>query len=390
MKYVISCVISARASYARFREALLELNTKPNIELVINLAASAASPKYGKLSQTILNDGLTVGQDIACLIESRHNSMSDDTGLAILRIGAVYDQLKPDLVISIADRYETLATSIVASYKRIPLLHIQGGELTGNIDERVRHANSKLADYHIVSNEKSASRLIKMGEHPDSIFITGCPSLDICRKLQMLKLDDFSSAINKTYSGDSFNGAEPYVLVQVHPETETIEQTSQRIEGLLEVLFQQNTNLVLMWPNSDSGAENISKFYNRLREQNHANRITFINNLPPELFLQLMKLSDYLIGNSSVGIREASFLGIPVINIGDRQFGRDRGNNVIDCAWDKNEIQAAIKKLHDRKSDLATSTNLYGDGHASRKIASCIDSIVHNLPVQVVKRYYEH
>ena len=97
-----------------------------------------------------------------------------------------------------------------------------------------------------------------------------------------------------------------------------------------------------------------------------------------------------MIGNSSVGIREASFLGIPVINIGDRQFGRDRGNNVIDCAWDKNEIQAAIKKLHDRKSDLATSTNLYGDGHASRKIANCIDSIVHNLPVQVVKRYYEH
>lgn len=374
----IICVVSARASYARFREALILINALEHVDLGVVLSASASTPRFGDLRAQLERDGLTLAASVQCLVEGGQNTMSLTTGLATIELSSVFDRVQPDLVIVIADRFETLAASIAASYGNISLIHVQGGEITGNIDERVRHANSKLADFHLVSSVKSKSRLINMGEQPDSIYVTGCPSIDIAKQVEDVAPKKLEELINKVGSGDHFSLSNKYIVCQIHPETESLTEISKMFDDALSSILSVPKHLIIMWPNADAGNSVITKSLQKFRNNTDLKGITFLKNLRAEYFLKLLSLSELIVGNSSVGIRECSFMGVPSVNIGMRQNGRDRGTNVIDVTWDKDEIISAIKEIGENRSKYIDSSEIYGDGMASIKIQSAIEDIIDN------------
>ncbi|MCK6582172.1 MAG: UDP-N-acetylglucosamine 2-epimerase, partial [Anaerolineales bacterium] len=176
MKRKICVVVTARPSYSRIRTALHAIKANPDLELQLVAAASTLLDQYGNAIRYMEQDGFEISSKVYMVVEGENlTTMAKTTGLGLLELATTLDNLKPDVVVTIADRYETLATAIAASYMNIPLVHIQGGEVTGTIDEKVRHAVTKLADLHLVSTKKAADNVIRMGEYPDSVYITGCP-----------------------------------------------------------------------------------------------------------------------------------------------------------------------------------------------------------------------
>ena len=282
-------------------------------------------------------------------------------------------------MISIADRYETIATAIASSFMNIPLAHIQGGEITGSIDDKVRHAVTKMADIHFVSNSYAYKRVIGMGENPNRVFNTGCPSIDIAFDVkQKYKNTLFSPFSKYKGTGNKFDVSNGYIVVMQHPVTTSHDESSSQIYETLAAIKKIDKSIFLFWPNIDSGSEEISKnlriFQNEVTLQRK--NIYFYKNLEPDDFLRLIMNSDCLVGNSSVGIRESSFLGIPTVNIGDRQKGRDRYKNVIDVDYDKNQIFNAIQKQI--KIKKYNSSKLYGDGTSGKKISNYLLNLTLN------------
>jgi UDP-hydrolysing UDP-N-acetyl-D-glucosamine 2-epimerase len=295
------------------------------------------------------------------------------TGLGIVELATAFDNLKPDVVVSIADRYETIASAIAASYLNIPLAHVQGGEVTGSIDEKVRHAVTKLANLHFVSNELAAERVVRMGEDPETVFVTGCASVDLAARVLSEGLDGFNPFDRYTGVGHQFNPEQGYLVVMQHPVTTEYEDSMQQINETLTAIEAIACSTFWFWPNVDAGSDRISKGIRHFRETHDIPFIYFFKNLSPEDFLRLLIGADCLIGNSSVGIREGSYLGVPAVNIGNRQIGRDRGPNVIDTGYVAEEIVDAVKK-HVGNGKYSSS-GLYGDGTAGNKIAHLLATV---------------
>lgn len=370
----IYCVITARPSYSRIRSFLLELNQDSNYDLSIVLASSSIISNYGDIRKTIREDGLKIRSEISNMLYPQGiNTMPKTTALQLYELSNLFSSDKIDAVISIADRYETIATSIAASYLNIPLIHIQGGEITGNIDEKTRHANTKLADLHLACSEVAKERIIKMGENPEKVFNCGCPSIDLAK-----------NAISSSYSIkqliDSYNGIgqkkkdyfKDYLVVLQHPETDSFDQAELQIEKTLNALKGIQSQVFVFWPNSDAGTDGTARGIRRFREKHDPYNFYFFKNFKPDDFIRLIKHAQMLVGNSSVGLREASFLSVPVLNIGDRQNNRDRGNNVIDCPHDENLIRKNIDDLLNSKKQI-TSNYLYGTGDAGEKMLSALN-----------------
>ena len=249
-------------------------------------------------------------------------------------------------------------------------MHIQGGEVTGNIDEKVRHANTKLADLHFVASDDALQRVLRLGEAEDRVFNTGCPSIDLAAKV--LKDPAFDFDLYKKYGGV---GAAPkytdgYMVVMQHPVTTEHTLSRSHIEETLYAIQQLDRPVFWFWPNVDAGADGTSTGIRSFREKHDLNHVHFFKNLQPNDFLKLLYHADCLVGNSSVGIRECSFLGTPVVNIGSRQHRRQRGGNVIDCDYNKTEILNAINTW--RNSERPSSSELYGAGDAGEKIAALL------------------
>ena len=371
MKRKICVVITARPSYSRIRSALHAIKIHPDLELQIIVSGSALLPKYGSAIDFILEDGFTPDAQIYHMIEGETLlSSAKSTGLAVIELSSELHKLQPDAVITIADRYETLATAIAASYLNIPVVHIQGGEVTGSIDEKVRHAVTKLSDIHFVSTKKAQGRVIAMGENPETVFVTGCPSIDIAGKVKADPILDFNPFKKYGGVGDTFDTNEEFLIVMQHPITTEYHLSNTQTLETLTAITKLNIPTFWFWPNPDAGSAGISKEIRVFREhQNHSN-IHFVINMSPEDFLKLAISSSCIVGNSSVAIRECSFLGIPAVNIGNRQFGRERGNNVVDCAHEATEIISSIQKQISR-TDI-NQDFLYGDGHAGEKIANIL------------------
>ena len=374
-KRKICVVITARPSYSRIKTALSAIKSHPNLELQLVTAASALLDRYGTSIRYIENDGFDVTAKVFNVLEGENlTAQAKTTGLGILELSTVFENLKPDAVITVADRFETMSTAITASYMNIPLVHIQGGEVTGNIDEKVRHAITKLSDIHLVSTEKAAERVFKMGEFEDTVFVTGCPSIDIADEIKMDSKLDFDPF--KKYGGvgnstkDLSNG---YVVVLQHPVTTEYEMARRHIEETLYAMNALDKSVLWFWPNVDAGSDGTSKGIRTFREQIDIPNFHFFKNMEPNDFLKLLKNSACLVGNSSVGIRECSYLGIPVVNIGTRQVGRERGKNVIDVKYDRAEILAAVKKQIE--SGHFSPDEIYGDGKAGSRIAELLATV---------------
>jgi UDP-hydrolysing UDP-N-acetyl-D-glucosamine 2-epimerase len=369
----ICIVITARPSYSRVRGVLDILKNSEAVELQIVVAGSAVLERYGKVADQIKQDGFKIDVEVSCVLEgdSRYN-MARTTGIAIQSLTNVFEALKPDIVVTIADRYETIATSIAASYSGITLAHIQGGEVTGSIDERVRHANTKLADIHFPSTELAKKRILSMGENPKKVFITGCPSIDIACKINFDKLD-FKPERRYLGVGPSLDLASDFCVAMLHPDTNRDNKTEEDANIVIQSLksFAPKLQVYWFWPNIDAGSDGVSRALRKIRERHDDLPWHFFRSLEPVDFLTLTYWSKFLIGNSSVGIREASFLGIPVINVGNRQQGRERWVSITDCDYQQAGIETAIETELNRSNRFPKNL-AYGDGQSSTKIAQVL------------------
>jgi len=375
MKRKVCVVVTARPSYSRVKTALLAIQDHPQLELQLVVAASALLDRYGSAVNIIEKDGLPISAKVFNVLEGENlAAAAKTTGIGILELSTVFDNLKPDIVLTVGDRFETIATAIAASYMNIPLGHIQGGEVTGNIDEKVRHAVTKLADFHFVASENAKERVIKLGELEDSVFNTGCPSIDLAKQVKEESSIDFLE-LYKKYGGvgKELDLRNDYIVVMQHPVTTEYSESKDQINITLEAIKLLNIPTLWFWPNVDAGSDGTSKGIRMFREKNPDLPIHFFKNMEPLDFLRILKYSKCLIGNSSVGIRECAFLGVPVINIGTRQNRRDRGRNVLDVSYDKEEIIKAINK-HFLNGHYSNDT-VYGGGDAGQIIANTISGL---------------
>jgi len=370
-KRKVCVVVTARPSYARVKTALDAIKSHPKLELQLVLAGSALLGRYGNVSKIIEEDGFDISERIYNILEGEApTAMAKTTGIAITELATAFLNLKPDIVVTIADRFETIATSIAAAYQNIPLAHIQGGEVTGNIDEKVRHANTKLADIHLVASDDAKERVIKMGEAPETVINTGCPSMDLAREI--LENPEINFDPLKKYGGvgHEIDWRGDYLVVMQHPVTNELHDAKRQIQETIKAISALNIPTFWFWPNVDAGSDAVSSAIRQCREQEDLSNIRFFKNMEPHDFLRLIKNSKCLIGNSSVGIRESAFLGIPVVNIGTRQHGRERAHSVIDCDYRKPDIiqavQAQLTHGHYQPEFL------YGEGYAGKKIADTL------------------
>jgi UDP-hydrolysing UDP-N-acetyl-D-glucosamine 2-epimerase len=367
----VGLVVTARPSYARIKTALRAIQQHEDLELQLIVAASALLDRYGSIVQYIENDGFKIAARVFIVLEGENLITSaKSTGLGIMELATIFDNLRPDIAVTVADRYETLATAVAASYMNIPVAHVQGGEVTGSIDEKVRHAVTKLSNLHFASTKGAAERLIRMGEDPSSVFVTGCPSIDLAANVKespALDFDPFQKYGGVGTISDLSNG---YVVVMQHPVTTQAAESRAQINETLEAVEALGMPALWFWPNVDAGTDGISRGIRIFREKGRGKNFHYFKNMEPEDFLKLIYNSRALIGNSSVGIRESSFLGVPVVNVGDRQKGRERGANVMDVQCKADAIEQAARKQIDH--GRYTGEDIYGDGKAGERIAGLL------------------
>lgn len=373
-KRKICVVITARPSYSRIQTALRSIKRHPDLTLQLVVAGSALLDRYGNALTYIKKDGFEVSAKVHTVVEGDSlTTMVKTTGLSLLEIPAVFERLGPDMVVTIADRYETVATAIAAAYMNITLVHVQGGEITGSIDDKVRHAVTKLSDYHFVATSAAGDRVMRMGEGPSRVFVTGCPSIDLASCVGESSSLPFDPLLKYGGVGDSIDLSAGYVVVLQHPVTTEHEAARVQIEETLHGVHEVGRQALWFWPNVDAGSDGTSEGIRAFRERVRPQNMHFFKNMEGHDFLLLLHHSRCLVGNSSVGIRECAFLGVPVVNVGSRQAGRERGDNVLDASCDRNAIKAAILTQTDR-AHFRPST-LYGDGRAGQRIADLLASL---------------
>ena len=369
MKRKVCVVINSRANYARIKSVLTELQNRKDCELQVVVGASGLLFRFGKVVEIIRNDGFSVNREVYSVVEGNEPVvMAKTTGLALIELAQVFLDLKPDIVVTIADRHETLATAIAASYMNIPVAHTQGGEITGSIDESVRHACTKLAHLHFPATKKAYRNILQLGEEKSRVYLTGCPALDIVE----YNKDANVTKILEKYTNNFKNfSSQNYLLVLFHPDTQHYEDSTYSTTEILRAIQEINIPTIWLWPNVDSGTDLISKELRRFKDMNSNSKIQFVRNFTPEEFISVLNNSICIIGNSSSGIREASRTGTPSVVLGTRQNGREFSDNVVYLPdFDLDKIITAIRKQIEHGK--YTLSELYGDGLAGKRIAEIL------------------
>lgn len=370
-KRKICVVVTARPSYSRIKTALTAIKNHPKLELQLVIAGSALLDRYGNAVDFIEKDGFEIAAKVFMVLEGENpTTMAKTTGLGVMELTNVFYNLKPDAVVTIADRFETIATSISAAYQNIPLVHVQGGEVTGSIDEKVRHANTKLADLHLVCSEEAYDRVLKLGEEPEAVINTGCPSIDLARLVNEQPELDFDPMQKYGGVGADLDWRDGYIVVMQHPVTTEYKEAKTHILETLKAVRNLNYPTFWFWPNVDAGSDGTSNGIRSFRENEKPGNIHFFKNMEPLDFLKLVKNAKALVGNSSAGLRECAYLGVPVVNIGNRQHRRSRAENVTDVGYHQQEIMEATKTAITREA--FPPSELYGSGNAGEKIAEIL------------------
>jgi len=379
----ICVVVASRANYGRIKSVLLALRDRADVELQIIAAASAVLYRFGKVVDVMISDGLPPNAQVHVVLEGDSPStMAKSTGIAITELATVFDLMRPDIVLTVADRYETLATAVAASYMNIHVAHTQGGELTGSIDESVRHAITKLSHLHFVTTELSQQRLLQMGENKQHVYLTGCPSIDAIAELDLSASQD----IVKKYGGvgADIDLSKPYCMVLQHSVTTEHSLATEQVCATLEAMRRISMQTIWLWPNIDAGTDAISHELRTVREVERPSWLRLHRNFPVEDYARLMAGCACIIGNSSSALREGAFLGTPAVNIGTRQANRERGANVMDVPANADAIEAAVRAqlAHGRYP----SDPLFGDGHAGERIAELLATVPLGSPQ---KRFFD-
>ena len=370
----ICVVLTARGNYAKMKSVLAAIDEKVGLDYQVILGGSLVLDKYGKIMDSTVVDKIMVDSVVYFLIEGETPlTMAKSAGLAVTEFAAEFQRLKPDAVIVIADRFESLAIAMAASYMNIPVIHIEGGELSGSIDEPIRHAVTKLAHLHFPASKEAAERIIRMGENPESVFPVGSTSLDILNDVN-LKTIEYGQAYQDEHGvGRSQEiRSNKYLIVVQHPVTTEYDKNYSNMTETVLAIDQLRIPTLWIWPNMDAGSDGVSKRLRDFRERSRPRHVRFLKSVPIEIFGAYMKHAACIVGNSSSGIREASYLGTPCVNIGSRQTGRARGANTIDVQYSSEAIvQAVLKQLEHGKYE---SDTLYGDGKAGEKIVDILEA----------------
>lgn len=369
----VCVVVASRANYGRVKPVLKAIKQHDKLHLQLIVGASMLLDRYGKAVEVVEADGFKPDKKIYYMLEGESlATQAKSTALGIIELSTAFEELRPDVVITVADRFETMATAIAASYLNIPLAHIQGGEITGNIDETVRHAITKLAHYHFPSTELSRQRLIKMGEEEWRIMNSGCPSIDTL-VLQDLNLDGECRKYLGTGVGSKIDVQKPYILMIQHPVTTELNDGYEQVMETLETLQYFPEQKLVLWPNIDAGSDRVSKGLRVFREQHRALPYRYYKNFPPEIYNKLLANAACAVGNSSSFIREASWLGTPAVIVGNRQEGREHGKNAIYVENKAEAIREAVEKqLSHGKYE---SESIFGHGNAGCLIADYLADV---------------
>ena len=368
MKRRIAVLTTSRADYSHLYWPLRDLSACPDIDLKIIAMGPHLSPEFGGTGQQISKDGLTIDARIECLLSSDTDvGMAKTIGVATLALADCLGQMRPDLLLLAADRYELLAPASVALALRIPLAHIEGGEISeGAIDDAVRNALTKLSHVHFTSTAAARARVIAMGEEEWRVHCAGAPSLDHVRRSRLLDQDELEARLGIALDRPT--------LVAYHPTT-IARDTTREADAVFEALRCVPGQLLFCYPNADAGSRFlIARAETFVRERENGR--VFVN-LGAVEYWSLLRQAHLILGNSSSGIMEAASFAVPAVNIGIRQRGRERGRNVIDAEANANAILEAVQRARreDFRTSLAGMENIYGDGNAAPRIVSVLRSV---------------
>ncbi len=364
----ICVVLVDRANYGRLKPVMRAIANHPKLQLQVVAAGTMVLERFDFPVRVMREDGFDVDGEVYIELEgSTPSTMAKSVGFGVLEFASEFQRLKPDTVLLIGDRYEALAAVLAAAYMNICIAHIQGGEVSGSIDESARHAISKFAHFHFPSTHRSAEYVIRMGERPDTILGIGCPSSDIARELDRTLAAEI---VNGRGSGAQIDFERPFLLAIFHPTTTEYGGERQQMEELLAALNVVEQQTILLWPNIDAGADHVSKAIRSFRENVKPNWLRTLINLPPEEYLKVLANTACAIGNSSSFVRDASYFGTPVVLVGNRQEGRETDLHATRVSVALEEIVKAIRKqlAHGR---YAPST-LYGDGYVADRVANAL------------------
>jgi UDP-hydrolysing UDP-N-acetyl-D-glucosamine 2-epimerase len=376
----VCVVVGSRANYSSIKSAMRAIQEHPDLRLQLVVGASALLDRYGTVLDVIEADGFEPDERVFMLIEGETPStMAKSTGLGLLELPTAFERLEPDVVITVGDRFETMATALAATYMNIPLAHTMGGEVSGNIDESIRHAVTKFAHMHFPACTDAADRIVRMGESPENVHVVGCPRMDLVAEVLARPSDGLSELFSLGVGG-TFSLDEPFLIVAQHPVTTEYGDGKRQITETLAAVQELDVPAVVLWPNADAGSEHIAAGIRAWREHNDDSQLHFFKNLPTADYVRLMARTACLVGNSSSAIREGSFVGTPAVNVGGRQEGRQRGSNVVDVDYDRREVADAVRAQLEHGP--YESEPIYGDGHAGERIAE----ILAKRPLSIHKR----
>jgi UDP-hydrolysing UDP-N-acetyl-D-glucosamine 2-epimerase len=368
----VCVVVNSRANYGRIKSFMRAARSQPGLELQLIAGASALLYRFGSAIDVMRKDGFEPDAIVHSIVEGETPiTMAKSVGLGTIELATQFQALQPDVVLTVADRFETIATAIAASYMNIPVAHTQGGEVTGSIDENVRHAITKLSHLHFPATERARDFLLRLGEQPETVHLTGCPSIDTLTEIDLSLPDDIFRRNRGV--GAQLDPKKPFILVMQHPVTTEYGDGLAQINATLEAVERvgrKGMQVVWLWPNADAGSDDVSKGLRVFRERCNPDYLMLVRNFDVEDYSRLLNNAACIVGNTSSGLREGSYLGTPCVNIGSRQRDRERGPNVIDVPHDADAIFAAIERQ--LSHGHYPRSLIFGDGSAGRRIADIL------------------
>lgn len=370
----ILVVTGTRAEYGLLYWTMKEIENHKDLQLQLIVTGNHLIREYGYTVDQIKKDGFKIYEEIDMIIDSeKKSSVLKSMGIEMIQMAQAFDRLKPDILLILGDRYETFVAATCAMMMNIPIAHMNGGESTeGAVDEQIRHAITKMAHIHFPGAEYYKERIIKMGEEPWRVFNVGQAGIENIKRLNLLDKEQLEKELNINFTKKVF-------LITYHPVTLELENIEEQIDNLLKAISNFDAQYIFTYPNADFGSKTIiHKINNFVKENNNAH---ICYSLGQVKYLSLLKYADIMIGNSSSGIIESPVFKIPVVNIGDRQKGRIRNNNIIDTNYSEKSITNAIDKaLKDKKfkENLNFIDSVYGNGNTSKQIVEILKSITIN------------
>ncbi len=370
-KRVIAVITTSRADYSHLYWPLKTLADHPDVDLRLIVLGAHLSPEFGRTVQEIEQDGIPISSRIECLLSSDTDiGMAKTIGMATLGLADVLGNLRPDLMLLIADRYEMLAPASVALALRIPIAHIEGGEISeGAIDNAVRNTLTMMAHIHFTSTDEGRRRVIAMGEEPWRVHRAGAPSIDHLHRSALLSREELEAAL-----GLALSKTDRITVVAYHPVT-LAQNTTREADALFHALAQIDGQILFCYPNADAGSRSlIHRTEEFLRQRGNGHLFVNLNALA---YWSLLRHTDLFVGNSSSGIMETASFALPTVNIGLRQQGREHPANVLNA---EAEPQAILARIEEARSEafrhrIAGMENPYGEGHASEKIVAVLTSV---------------